>query len=75
MHNWFAMETEAEFRRQEWMRAVSNDKRATRLASRGEPNLLQRISAWTLPRPSGSTEKSTPVTARSGRLTPQGAAS
>ena len=73
MHNWFAMETEAEFRRQEWARAVSNDKRATRLGARGEQNLLQRISTWTMPRI--ARRQTEPVTARGGRLAHQGAAS
>jgi hypothetical protein len=73
MHNWFAMETEAEFRRQEWARAVSNEKRATRLGGRGEQNLLQRISTWTKPR--FSRRQTEPIIARGGRLAHQGAAS
>jgi hypothetical protein len=73
MHNWFAMETEAEFRRQEWARAVSNDKRATRLGARDEQNLLQRISTWAMPRI--ARRQTEPVTARGGRLAHQGAAS
>ena len=73
MHNWFAMETEAEFRRQEWARSVSNGKRATRLGAHGERNLLQRISTWVTPHiPRRQTK---PVTARGGRLAHQGAAS
>lgn len=28
MHNWYAVETEAEFRRQEWERAIAADARA-----------------------------------------------
>jgi hypothetical protein len=75
MHNWFAMETEAEFRRQEWARAVSNEKRATRLGGRGEQNLLQRISAWTLPRMSRRSSEPAPITTRGGRLAHHGAAS
>jgi len=31
MHNWFAIETEAEFRRQEWERAVIADDRVAQL--------------------------------------------
>lgn len=73
MHNWFAMETEAEFRRQEWARAASNEKRATRLGARDEPTLLQRLSAWTMPRFSRRGAGS--VTACGGRLAHQGAAS
>jgi hypothetical protein len=36
MHNWFAIETEAEFRRQEWARAVAADTRTTRALATSE---------------------------------------
>lgn len=75
MHNWFAMETEAEFRRQEWVRAARNDKRATRLGSHDEPNLLQRMSVWTRQRMARRADETTPAAARGGRMTPQGAVS
>ena len=38
MHNWFAIESEAEFRRQEWARAVEADVRSSRaLAQLSQP--------------------------------------
>ena len=63
MHNWYGIETEAEFRRREWQRAIEADARAAqastgRARSRGFrlPHLsLARLRALGAPRlPVGS---------------------
>jgi len=43
MHNWFAIETEAEFRRQEWERAVIADERVAQLKSGGATLRWRRL--------------------------------
>ena len=58
MHNWYGVETEAEFRRQEWQRMVEADARATQAMSGRAvvrqaplPRLfLARLRALSLPR-------------------------
>ena len=45
MHNWYGIETEAAFRRQEWERASAAEARAPQaIAGR------QKANGWTLPR-------------------------
>lgn len=42
MHNWYAIDTEAEFRRQEWERAAIADARAAQVKiERGWPSWLR----------------------------------
>ena len=68
MHNWFAIETEAEFRRQEWARAVAADARTTRaLATIERPRRLH------LPRLTfrGRTSADAPRPALTGLRLPQ----
>ena len=53
MHNWFAMETEADFRRHEWERAAAAEARIAQIASspaHRRPMHLPRISLADLQR-------------------------
>jgi hypothetical protein len=60
MNNWYAVETEAEFRRREWERAVEADARAAQARPANgriqRPRITQlalaRLRSFTVPRPS-----------------------
>jgi hypothetical protein len=48
MHNWYAVETEAEFRRREWQRAIEADARAAQARPANGRMRWPRISLLTL---------------------------